>query len=99
MHLVFLQATHFFIHYLFAKPNRSRLPKNRPWMHYSSGLTAVQYGAYEHNSPSLFMWKVFNIHVFGELPHVFKIGFMMVTINAIICGVAGILWWKFLCLY
>lgn len=34
-----------------------------------------------------------------DLPDVFKIGFVMATINAIIWGVVGTFWWKFLGLY
>ncbi|KAJ4897289.1 hypothetical protein Rs2_24083 [Raphanus sativus] len=34
-----------------------------------------------------------------DLPDVFKIGFVMATINAIIWGVVGTFWWKFFGLY
>jgi DASS family divalent anion:Na+ symporter len=34
-----------------------------------------------------------------DLPDVFKLGFVMALINAIIWGVTGTFWWKFLGLY
>lgn len=34
-----------------------------------------------------------------DLPDVFKIGFVMATINAVIWGVVGTFWWKYLGLY
>lgn len=34
-----------------------------------------------------------------DLPDVFKLGFVMAFINALIWGVVGSFWWKFLGLY
>ena len=79
--------------------------------HYSSGQAAVYYGGILRTRlqdyPFLFMLIVsFNCCNFiflaagyVDLPDVFKIGFVMATINAIIWGVVGTFWWKFLGLY
>ncbi|KAH7865355.1 hypothetical protein Vadar_005561 [Vaccinium darrowii] len=50
--------------------------------HYSSGQSAVYYGA-----------------GYVDLPDLFKLGFVMALVNAIIWGTVGTFWWKFLGLY
>ncbi|KAG5254246.1 oxoglutarate-malate-translocase family protein [Salix suchowensis] len=105
-----LQASYFFIHYLFAGQVghvgalysaflAMHLAAGVPGTlaalalayntnlfgaltHYSSGQSAVYYGAGYMN-----------------LPDVFKLGFVMALLNAIIWGVTGTFWWKFLGLY
>ncbi|OIW13639.1 hypothetical protein TanjilG_07981 [Lupinus angustifolius] len=108
--LAVLQAAYFFIHYLFASQTghvgalySAFLAMHRaagvPGVlaalalgyntnlfgaitHYSSGQSAVYYGA-----------------GYVELPDIFKYGFLMAVINAIIWGGVGSVWWKFLGLY
>ncbi|MQL79347.1 hypothetical protein Taro_011778, partial [Colocasia esculenta] len=105
-----LQASYFFIHYLFASQTghvgalysaflAMHLASGVPGIlaalalayntnlfgalsHYSSGQSAVYYGA-----------------GYVELSDVFKLGFIMAMVNSIIWGVVGAIWWKFLGLY
>ncbi|KAF1882095.1 hypothetical protein Lal_00038739 [Lupinus albus] len=108
--LAVLQAAYFLIHYLFASQTghvgalfsaflAMLLAAGVPGVlaalalgyntnlfgaitHYSSGQSAVYYGA-----------------GYVELPDIFKYGFLMAVVNAIIWGGVGSVWWKFLGLY
>lgn len=48
---------------------------------------------------NLFFFLSFVAAGYVDLPDVFKFGFIMAFINALIWGVVGSFWWKFLGLY
>lgn len=107
---VVLQASYFLIHYMFASQTghvgalysaflAMHLASGVPGVlaalalayntnlfgaltHYSSGQSAVYYGA-----------------GYVDLPDLFKMGFVMALVNAIIWGTVGTFWWKFLGIY
>ncbi|KAJ4967011.1 hypothetical protein NE237_018860 [Protea cynaroides] len=107
---VLLQASYFFIHYLFASQTGhvGALFSAFLAMHLASGVPGVLaalalayntnlFGALTHYSSG--QAAVYYGAGFVDLPDVFKIGFIMAVINAAIWGVVGGFWWKFLGLY
>ncbi|GMY39099.1 dicarboxylate transporter 2.1, chloroplastic isoform X2 [Fagus crenata] len=105
-----LQATYFFIHYLFASQTGhvGALYSAFLAMHLAAGVPGVLaalalayntnlFGALTHYSSG--QAAVYYGAGYVDLPDVFKVGFTMALINAIIWGVVGSFWWKFLGLY
>ncbi|KAF8091239.1 hypothetical protein N665_0451s0051 [Sinapis alba] len=105
-----LQAGYFFIHYLFASQTGhvGALFSAFLAMNIAAGVPGVLaalalayntnlFGALTHYSSG--QAAVYYGAGYVDLPDVFKIGFVMATINAIIWGVVGTFWWKFLGLY
>ncbi|AED97866.1 2-oxoglutarate/malate translocator [Arabidopsis thaliana] len=105
-----LQAAYFFIHYLFASQTGhvGALFSAFLAMHIAAGVPGILaalalayntnlFGALTHYSSG--QAAVYYGAGYVDLPDVFKIGFVMATINAIIWGVVGTFWWKFLGLY
>ncbi|KAL0718425.1 hypothetical protein Bca4012_067747 [Brassica carinata] len=105
-----LQAAYFFIHYLFASQTGhvGALFSAFLAMNIAAGVPGVLaalalayntnlFGALTHYSSG--QAAVYYGAGYVDLPDVFKIGFVMATINAIIWGVVGTFWWKFLGLY
>ncbi|XP_058096934.1 dicarboxylate transporter 2.1, chloroplastic [Magnolia sinica] len=105
-----LQAAYFFIHYLFASQTGhvGALYSAFLAMHLASGVPGVLaalalayntnlFGALTHYSSG--QAAVYYGAGYIELPDVFKVGFIMAVINAVIWGVVGTFWWKFLGLY
>ncbi|KAL7003003.1 cytochrome P450-dit2 [Sarracenia purpurea var. burkii] len=105
-----LQAAYFLIHYLFASQTGhvGALYSAFLAMQLASGVPGVLaalalayntnlFGALTHYSSG--QAAVYYGAGFVDLPDVFRIGFIMALINALIWGVVGSLWWKFLGLY
>lgn len=105
-----LQASYFFIHYLFASQTGhvGALYSAFLAMHLAAGVPGVLaalalayntnlFGAITHYSSG--QAAVYFGAGYVDLPDVFKVGFIMALINAIIWVVVGGFWWKFLGLY
>ncbi|KAK2662918.1 hypothetical protein Ddye_001492 [Dipteronia dyeriana] len=105
-----LQAAYFFIHYMFASQTGhvGALYSAFLAMQLAAGVPGVLaalalayntnlFGAQTHYSSG--QAAVYFGAGYVDLPDVFKIGFVMALINAIIWGVVGTFWWKFLGLY
>ncbi|KAJ6751267.1 hypothetical protein OIU85_001763 [Salix viminalis] len=105
-----LQASYFFIHYLFAGQvgHVGALYSAFLAMHLAAGVPATLaalalayntnlFGALTHYSSG--QSAVYYGAGYMDLPDVFKLGFVMALLNAIIWGVTGTFWWKFLGLY
>ncbi|XP_059648012.1 dicarboxylate transporter 2.1, chloroplastic [Cornus florida] len=105
-----LQAAYFFIHYLFASQTGhvGALFSAFLAMHLASGVPgglaalALAYntnlfGALTHYSSG--QAAVYYGAGYVDLPDLFKVGFIMAFVNAVIWGVVGGFWWKFLGLY
>ncbi|KAL9380635.1 hypothetical protein Peur_026292 [Populus x canadensis] len=105
-----LQASYFLIHYLFASQTGhvGALYSAFLAMHLAAGVPGVLaalalayntnlFGAITHYSSG--QAAVYYGAGYVDLPDVFKMGFTMALINAIIWGVTGTFWWKFLGLY
>ncbi|WCJ18780.1 Dicarboxylate transporter 2.1 chloroplastic [Euphorbia peplus] len=105
-----LQASYFFIHYLFASQTGhvGALYSAFLAMHLAAGVPGIVaalalayntnlFGAITHYSSG--QAAVYFGAGYIDLPDVFKMGFVMAVINAIIWGVVGTFWWKFLGLY
>ncbi|KAE8009230.1 hypothetical protein FH972_005679 [Carpinus fangiana] len=105
-----LQASYFFIHYLFASQTGhvGALYSAFLAMHLAAGVPGVLaalalayntnlFGALTHYSSG--QAAVYYGAGYVDLPDVFKIGFVMALVNAIIWVVVGAFWWKFLGLY
>ncbi|KAK7328125.1 hypothetical protein VNO77_22221 [Canavalia gladiata] len=108
--LAVLQAAYFFIHYLFASQTGhvGALYSAFLAMHRAAGVPGVLaalalgyntnlFGAITHYSSG--QAAVYYGAGYVELPDIFKMGFIMAVINAIIWGGVGTFWWKFLGLY
>lgn len=107
---VVLQASYFLIHYLFASQTGhvGALYSAFLAMHLAAGVPGVLaalalayntnlFGALTHYSSG--QAAVYYGAGYIDLPDVFKMGFVMALINALIWGVVGTFWWKFLGLY
>ncbi|KAL7082514.1 hypothetical protein ACP275_14G103100 [Erythranthe tilingii] len=107
---VALQGSYFLIHYLFASQTGhvGALYAAFLAMHLASGVPAELaalalayntslFGALTHYSSG--QAAVYFGAGYVDLPDVFKYGFVMALVNAIIWGVVGTFWWKFLGLY
>ncbi|XP_077249896.1 dicarboxylate transporter 2.1, chloroplastic-like [Tasmannia lanceolata] len=105
-----LQAAYFFIHYLFASQTghvgalysaflAMNLAAGVPGMLAALALAynTNLFGALTHYSSG--QAAVYYGAGYVELPDVFKMGFITALINAVIWGVVGTFWWKFLGLY
>ncbi|KAG6742632.1 hypothetical protein POTOM_053553 [Populus tomentosa] len=105
-----LQASYFLIHYLFASQTGhvGALYSAFLAMHLAAGVPGLLaalalayntnlFGAITHYSSG--QAAVYYGAGYVDLPDVFKMGFTMALINAIIWGVTGTFWWKFLGLY
>ncbi|KAH7575577.1 hypothetical protein JRO89_XS02G0153600 [Xanthoceras sorbifolium] len=105
-----LQAAYFFIHYMFASQTGQvgALYSAFLAMQLAAGVPGVLaalalayntnlFGALTHYSSG--QAAVYFGAGYVDLPDVFKWGFVMALINAIIWGVVGTFWWKFLGLY
>uniref|UniRef100_A0A5B6ZSC7 Dicarboxylate transporter 2.1 n=1 Tax=Davidia involucrata TaxID=16924 RepID=A0A5B6ZSC7_DAVIN len=105
-----LQVSYFFIHYLFASQTGhvGALYSAFLAMQLASGVPGVLaaqalayntnlFGALTHYSSG--QAAVYYGAGYVDLPDVFKMGFIMAFINAVIWGVVGTFWWKFLGLY
>nr|GMC78530.1 dicarboxylate transporter 2.1, chloroplastic-like [Ipomoea batatas] len=105
-----LQASYFCIHYLFASQTGhvGALYSAFLAMNLASGVPGVLaalglayntniFGALTHYSSG--QAAVYFGAGYVDLPDVFKFGFIMAVINALIWGVVGTFWWKFLGLY
>ncbi|KAJ7968257.1 Dicarboxylate transporter 2.1, chloroplastic [Quillaja saponaria] len=105
-----LQASYFFIHYLFASQTGhvGALYSAFLAMQLAAGVPGVLaalalgyntnlFGAISHYSSG--QAAVYYGAGYVELPDIFKIGLVMALINACIWGVVGSFWWKFLGLY
>ncbi|KAJ9552055.1 hypothetical protein OSB04_016100 [Centaurea solstitialis] len=105
-----LQAAYFVIHYMFASQTGhvGALYSAFLAMHLAAGVPAILaalalayntnlFGAQTHYSSG--QAAVYFGAGYVELPDVFRIGFIMACINAVIWTVVGGVWWKFLGLY
>ncbi|KAK4401850.1 Dicarboxylate transporter 2.1, chloroplastic [Sesamum angolense] len=105
-----LQASYFLIHYLFASQTGhvGALYSAFLAMHLAAGVPGVLaalalayntnlFGALTHYSSG--QAAVYFGAGYIDLPDVFKFGFLMALVNAVIWGVVGTFWWKFLGLY
>lgn len=105
-----LQAAYFFSHYLFASQTGhvGALYSAFLAMHLASGVPAVLaalalayntnlFGALTHYSSG--QAAVYFGAGYIDLPDVFKFGFIMALVNAVVWGVVGTFWWKFLGLF
>lgn len=105
-----LQASYFFIHYLFASQTGhvGALYSAFLAMHLAAGVPGVLaalalayntnlFGALTHYSSG--QAAVYYGAGYVDLPDIFQIGFVMALVNAIIWVVVGAFWWKFLGLY
>ncbi|MCH81717.1 dicarboxylate transporter 2.1 chloroplastic-like [Trifolium medium] len=108
--LAVLQAAYFFIHYLFASQTGhvGALFSAFLAMHRAAGVPGALaalalgyntnlFGAITHYSSG--QAAVYYGAGYVDLPDIFKTGFIMAFINAIIWGGVGSVWWKFLGLY
>ncbi|KAI3448246.1 hypothetical protein Pfo_004911 [Paulownia fortunei] len=107
---IVLQAAYFLIHYLFASQTGhvGALYSAFLAMHLASGVPGVLaalalayntnlFGALTHYSSG--QAAVYFGAGYVDLPDVFKFGFILALVNAVIWGVVGTFWWKFLGLY
>ncbi|OAY75361.1 Dicarboxylate transporter 2.1, chloroplastic, partial [Ananas comosus] len=107
---IVLQASYFFIHYLFASQTGhvGALYSAFLAMHLAAGVPGVLaalalayntnlFGAQTHYSSG--QAAVYYGAGYVDLPDVFKLGFITAMVNALIWGVVGTFWWKFLGLY
>ncbi|KAL2490972.1 Dicarboxylate transporter 2.1 [Abeliophyllum distichum] len=107
---VVLQAAYFLIHYLFASQTGhvGALYSAFLAMNLASGVPGVLaalalayntnlFGALTHYSSG--QAAVYFGAGYVDLPDIFKYGFIMAVVNAVIWGVVGTFWWKFLGLY
>ncbi|CAM0951785.1 unnamed protein product [Alopecurus aequalis] len=107
---VVLEASYFLIHYLFASQTGhvGALFSAFLAMHVAAGVPGVLsalalafntnlFGALTHYSSG--QAAVYFGAGYLELPDIFKLGFVTALINALIWGVVGTFWWKFLGLY
>ncbi|KAH9608974.1 hypothetical protein KSS87_020927 [Heliosperma pusillum] len=105
-----LQSAYFFVHYLFASQTGhvGALYSAFLAMHLASGVPGVLaalslayntnlFGALTHYSSG--QAAVYYGAGYVDLPDVFKMGFVMALINAVIWTVVGGFWWKILGLY
>nr|CAB3453659.1 unnamed protein product [Digitaria exilis] len=105
-----LQASYFFIHYLFASQTGhvGALYSASLAMHVAAGVPSVLaalalgfntnlFGAITHYSSG--QAAVYFGAGYLELPDVFKYGIMIAMINTLIWGGVGTIWWKILGLY
>ncbi|KAL8521149.1 hypothetical protein ACS0TY_011628 [Phlomoides rotata] len=105
-----LQAAYFLIHYLFASQTGhvGALYPAFLAMHLAAGVPGVLaalalayntnlFGSLTHYSSG--QAAVYYGAGYIDLPDVFKFGFIMAVVNAVIWGVVGGFWWKFLGLY
>ncbi|XP_058771722.1 dicarboxylate transporter 2.1, chloroplastic-like [Vicia villosa] len=108
--LAVLQSAYFFIHYLFASQTGhvGALFSAFLAMQRAAGVPGVLaalalgyntnlFGAISHYSSG--QAAVYYGAGYVELPDIFRTGFIMAVINAIIWGGVGSVWWKFLGLY
>ncbi|XP_009380879.2 dicarboxylate transporter 2.1, chloroplastic [Musa acuminata AAA Group] len=108
--LCVLQASYFLIHYLFASQTGhvGALYSAFLAMHLAAGVPGVLaalalayntnlFGALTHYSSG--QAAVYYGAGYVELPDVFRLGFIVALINALMWGVVGTFWWKFLRLY
>ncbi|KAK4252790.1 hypothetical protein QN277_014332 [Acacia crassicarpa] len=108
--LLVLLASYFFIHYIFASQigHVGALYAAFLTMNQAAGVPVVLaalalgyvtnlFGSITHYSSGLA--AIYYGAGYVDLPDLFKIGFIMAIFNAIIWGVVGSLWWKFLGLY
>ncbi|KAI4963402.1 hypothetical protein ZWY2020_014144 [Hordeum vulgare] len=107
---VVLEASYFLIHYLFASQTGhvGALYSAFLAMHVAAGVPRVLsalalafstnlFGALTHYSSG--QAAVYFGAGYLELPDIFRLGFITALINALIWGVVGTFWWKFLGLY
>ncbi|KAG8645878.1 dicarboxylate transporter 2.1, chloroplastic [Manihot esculenta] len=107
---VILQASYFVIHYLFASQTGhvGALYSAFLAMHLAAGVPGVLaalalayntnlFGALTHYSSG--QAAVYYGAGYVNLPDIFKMGFVIALVNAIIWGAVGTAWWKFLGLY
>ncbi|KQJ90598.1 dicarboxylate transporter 2.1, chloroplastic [Brachypodium distachyon] len=107
---VALESSYFLIHYLFASQTGhvGALYSAFLAMHVAAGAPPVLsalalafntnlFGALTHYSSG--QAAVYFGAGYLELPDIFKMGFVTALLNALIWGVVGTLWWKFLGLY
>lgn len=105
-----LQASYFLIHYLFASQTGhvGALFSAFLAMNLASGVPGILaalalafntnlFGALTHYSSG--QAAVYYGAGYVDLPDIFKVGFIMAAINALIWGGVGTFWWKFLGLY
>ncbi|KAM2604960.1 hypothetical protein TB2_033815 [Malus domestica] len=105
-----LQAAYFFIHYLFASQTGhvGALYSAFLAMNLAAGVPGVLaalalayntnlFGALTHYSSG--QAAVYYGAGYVDLPDVFKVGFIMALVNAVIWAIVGSFWWKFLGLY
>ncbi|KAL6553849.1 cytochrome P450-dit2 [Orobanche minor] len=105
-----LQASYFLIHYIFASQTGhvGALYSAFLAMHLAAGVPGVLaalglayntnlFGALTHYSSG--QAAVYFGAGYVDLPDVFKFGFIMSLVNALIWGVVGTVWWKFLGMY
>ncbi|KAJ8479974.1 hypothetical protein OPV22_023701 [Ensete ventricosum] len=108
--LCVLQASYFLIHYLFASQTGhvGALYSAFLAMHLAAGVPGVLaalalayntnlFGALTHYSSG--QAAVYYGAGYVELADVFRLGFIVALINALVWGVVGTFWWKFLRLY
>ncbi|CAL9753179.1 unnamed protein product [Musa acuminata subsp. burmannicoides] len=105
-----LQASYFLIHYLFASQTAhvGALYSAFLAMHLAAGVPGALaalalayntnlFGSLTHYSSG--QAAVYYGAGYVELPDVFRLGFIVAAVNALIWGVVGTFWWKFLGLY
>ncbi|URE00990.1 Sodium:sulfate symporter transmembrane region [Musa troglodytarum] len=105
-----LQASYFLIHYLFASQTGhvGALYSAFLAMHLAAGVPGALaalalayntnlFGSLTHYSSG--QAAVYYGAGYIELPDVFRLGFIVAVVNALIWGVVGTFWWKFLGLY
>ncbi|CAJ1975985.1 unnamed protein product [Sphenostylis stenocarpa] len=108
--LAVLQAAYFFIHYVFASQTGhvGALYPAFLAMHRAAGVPSTLaalalgyntnlFGAITHYSSG--QAAVYYGAGYVDLPDIFKMGFIIAVVNAVIWGGVGSLWWKFLGLY
>ncbi|CAL9101543.1 unnamed protein product [Musa textilis] len=108
--LCVLQASYFLIHYLFASQTGhvGALYSAFLAMHLAAGVPGVLaalalayntnlFGALTHYSSG--QAAAYYGAGYVELPDIFRLGFIVALINALMWGVVGTFWWKFLRLY
>ncbi|KAG6495877.1 dicarboxylate transporter 2.1, chloroplastic-like [Zingiber officinale] len=108
--LAVLQASYFLIHYLFASQTGhvGALYSAFLAMHLAAGVPGVLaalalayntnlFGSLTHYSSG--QAAVYYGAGYLKLPEVFKMGFIVACVNALLWGVVGSFWWKFLGLY
>ncbi|KAH7865706.1 hypothetical protein Vadar_010098 [Vaccinium darrowii] len=107
---VVLQAMYFLIHYMFASQTAhvAALYSAFLAMHLASGVPGVLaalalayntnlFSALTHYSSG--QAALYYGAGYVDLPDLFKMGFVMALVNAIVWGIVGTFWWKFLGIY